>query len=127
AFGALRVPAKGEVDASGVRGVDPDLVVKPFGWKGTLAAATDFAVEALQVHHGIQSERLLATRSGEILGAGKDPQDPDDDGVRNELGDGPLAALAVHLALLELPIEGPVTQDRNLSPGASSRLTPTPR
>ena len=27
----------GEVDTSGVRGVDADLVVKPFGWKGTLA------------------------------------------------------------------------------------------
>src|SRR5207248_763554 len=36
-FGVLRASSRGDVDASGVRGVDPDLVVKPFGWKGTAA------------------------------------------------------------------------------------------
>ena len=65
--------AKGEVDASGVRGVDADLVVKPFGWKGTLASFADFATEALQIHIGIQSDVLLASGSPEVVGDGKDP------------------------------------------------------
>ena len=82
-FGVLRASAKGEVDTSGVRGVDPDLVVKPFGWKGTLASFTDFAAEALQMHMGIQSDVLLASGSPELVGNGKDPADPDGDGVRD--------------------------------------------
>jgi hypothetical protein len=47
-FGILRATPRGEIDASGTRGVDADLVVKPFGWKGTLASFTDFASEAFQ-------------------------------------------------------------------------------
>ncbi len=124
-FGVLRATAKGEVDASGVRGVDADLVVKPFGWKGTLAEFSDFASEALQVHIGIQSDRLLASRSGEMVGSGKDPKDPDGDGVRDELTAGPFAALAVHLALLEVPIVEPLIQDRHLDPAAKGLLPPT--
>jgi hypothetical protein len=124
-FGVLRVTEKGEIDASGVRGVDADLVVKPFGWKGTLAEFSDFASDALQVHLGIQSDRLLARRSGDMIGAGKDPKDPDGDGVRDELGRGPLAAMAVHLALLELPIVAPLIQDRHLEPPAKGLPAPT--
>ena len=44
-------------------GVDPDLVVKPFGWKGTQADFADFATDALQIHFGIQNDVLLATGS----------------------------------------------------------------
>jgi len=88
-FGVLRATPKGEIDASGIRGVDTDLVVKPFGWKGTAPTFADFASEALQVHMGIQSDELLANGSRELLGAGKDPADPDGDGVRGELGRGP--------------------------------------
>jgi hypothetical protein len=124
-FGVLRASAKGEIDASGVRGVDADLVVKPFGWKGTLPRFADFASEALQVHLGIQSDQLLASRSGEMVGGGNDAEDPDGDGVRHELGRGPFAAMAVHLALLELPIVEPMIQDRHLEPAAKGLLAPT--
>ena len=85
-------------------GVDADLVVKPFGWKGTAADFADFASEALQVHIGIQSDVLLASASRDVLGDGNDPTDPDGDGVRHELGRGPFAAMMAHLALLEMPI-----------------------
>jgi di-heme oxidoreductase (putative peroxidase) len=117
-FGVLRASPKGALDASGVRGVDPDLVVKPFGWKGTLATFTEFAAEALQVHTGIQSDVLLASASPEVLGAGKDPADPDGDGIRGELGRGPFAAMTAHLALLEMPVVEPLIQDRQLPPAA---------
>ncbi len=124
-FGVLRVTAKGEVDASGVQGVDDDLVVKPFGWKGTLATFTDFAAEALQMHTGIQSATLLASGSPELIGGGDDPADPDADGVREELGRGPFTAMMAHLALLELPIVEPLVQDRQLPAPAQARLPPT--
>jgi Di-haem oxidoreductase, putative peroxidase len=124
-FGALRVTPRGEVDASGVRGVDQDLVVKPFGWKGTLASFTDFAAEALQIHMGVQSDVLLASASPEVVGKGNDPADPDGDGVRGELGRGPFAAMTAHLAVLELPVVEPMIQDRQLPAPATARLPPT--
>lgn len=124
-FGVLRATPKGEIDASGIRGVDADLVVKPFGWKGTAADFADFASEALQVHIGIQNDRLVATGSRELVGDGDDPADPDRDGVRGELGRGPFAAMMAHLALLELPIVEPLIQDRQLPPAAHALLPPT--
>jgi mono/diheme cytochrome c family protein len=124
-FGVLRATARGEVDASGIRGVDPDLVVKAFGWKGTAADFADIASEALQLHIGIQSERLVASGSRELLGEGKDPADPDGDGVRRELGAGPFAAMMAHLAILELPTVEPLIQDRQLPAAAHAFLPPT--
>ena len=124
-FGVLRAAKDGEIDVSGVRGVDGDLVVKPFGWKGTLAAIEAFSGEALQMHIGVQSDSLIATASADMLGRGSDPDDPDDDGVRGELGRGPLAAMTVHLALLELPIAEPLAQHRPFGPAAEGLLAPT--
>jgi len=124
-FGVLRATPKGEIDASGVRGVDADLVVKPFGWKGTAADFADFASEALQVHMGIQSDVLLANASHEVIGDGSDPTDPDGDGVRHELGRGPFAAMMAHLALLEMPVVEPLIQNRQLPPAAQVLPAPT--
>jgi mono/diheme cytochrome c family protein len=123
-FGVLRASATGEIDASGVRGVDPDLVVKPFGWKGTAATFVEFASEALQVHMGIQSA-ALADGPRELAGEGDDPADRDGDAVRNELGHGPFTAMMAHLALLELPIVEPLIQDRQLAPAAEVLRAPT--
>jgi hypothetical protein len=124
-FGVLRASPKGEIDASGIRGIDADLVVKPFGWKGTAADFADFASEALQVHMGIQSDTLLATGAREVVGSGSDPADPDADGVRNELGRGPFTAMMAHLALLEMPIVEPLIQNRQLPAASQSFLPPT--
>ena len=124
-FGVLRVAADGSVDASGVAGVDPDLVVKPFGWKGTAADFADFSGEALQVHLGIQSDALLATATRDVVGKGEDPADPDGDGVRRELGPGPFAAMMAHLALLEMPIVEPLLQYRQLPAAAEKIFPPT--
>ena len=124
-FGVLRVSAKGAVDASGLRGIDPDLVVKPFGWKGTLAEFSDFAAEALQAHIGIQSDALVARGVREMLGTGSDPADPDGDGVAHELGNGPFAALTAYMALLELPVVEPLIQDRAFPPAAKALMSPT--
>jgi hypothetical protein len=124
-FGVLRVSATGEVDVSGVRGVDADLEVKPFGWKGTLPDFRAFVDDALQVHLGIQSDGLLASASPDVTGRGTDADDPDADGRRGEFGHGPLAAMSAHLALLELPIVEPLVQDRDLGPAAPGLAVPT--
>src|SRR5439155_1257422 len=111
--------------ATGIEGVDQDMVVKPFGWKGTRPTIADFASEALQLHIGIQSDELLAHGAPELLGSGSDRSDPDDDGIRHELGRGPFTALIVHLAVLELPTIEPLIQDRDLGPAAHGLLPPT--
>jgi hypothetical protein len=123
-FGILRSDG-GELDASGVRGVDADLVVKPFGWKGNFEEIADFASDALQVHIGIQSDELLERGSAESYGAGGDAADRDADGVIGELRRGPFTALVAHLALLELPIVAPLVQKHQLGPAATGLIAPT--
>ncbi len=124
-FGELGADAQGALDVGAVRGVDSDLVVKPFGWKGTQADFADFATDALQIHIGIQNEVLLAAGTPELYGDGTDPADRDGDGVRSELGPGPFAALLVHLAVLELPVVEPLIQSRRMEPAATQLLPPT--
>lgn len=124
-FGELRADPRGAIDASGVRGVDADLVVKPFGWKGTQAEFADFATDALQIHLGIQNDVLLASGTPELYGNGDDPADRDGDGVRSELGPGPFAALLVHMAVLELPVVEPLIQSKRMEPATSQLLAPT--
>jgi hypothetical protein len=123
-FGVLRVNEKGELDTSGVQGVDADLVVKPFGWKGTRPDIASFATEALQVHMGIQGDALIK-EGGDAAGRGTDHDDPDGDGIKNEFTARTLDAMTVHLALLELPIVEPLVQDRHLEPAATGLLPPT--
>lgn len=121
-FGTIRVMPDGSWDTSKLVAIDPDLVVRPFGWKGTHSTLRRFAEEAFQVHHGLNSRAMLdlrmfygtaavgtspATRAlAAGLGEGK-PDDPDQDRVRYELDDGHLSAIAVYLALLPLPVIDP--------------------
>lgn len=110
-FGRLRL-VDGRVDATGVVGVDEDLVVRPFGWKGNFVDIRDFATDALQVHFSVQSEALVEG-------------DADGDGIERELGNGPLAALLAHLATLEMPVVEPLVQRDDLGPAAAALLAPT--
>jgi hypothetical protein len=106
-FGRLRVEPDGSVDATALAGIDDDLVVKPFGWKGTIATLRRAVEDAALVHFGIQSHVLAlahqATPNPERLGSGAAWYDPDDDGRARELEEGTLTATAVYLAMLEAP------------------------
>jgi len=124
-FGELGVGKDGALDTRAVIGVDPDLVVKPFGWKGTQADFADFATDALQIHFGIQNDVLLGAGTADVYGDGADPADRDGDGVRSELGTGPFTALLVHLAVLELPAIEPLIQSQPMAPAAPLLLGPT--
>lgn len=83
-FGVLRVDPLGAVDTSGVSGVSPDLVVRPFGWKGTESRLRRFVEDAARVHFGIQST-VLAERN-------RTSPDP------ARLGSGPLCSIRMETA-----------------------------
>jgi hypothetical protein len=110
-FGSLAVSPGGDVDVGEIRGVDADLIVRPFGWKGATVRLRRFAEDAARIHFGIQSTVLLAKNHEHAdpahLGAGPDWFDPDGDGKARELEEGVLTAVAVYLAMLEAPVIRP--------------------
>jgi cytochrome c peroxidase len=101
-FGSIRVSKLREsrgsrrcntrVDTAGVRGVDPDLVIRPFQWKGNRVSLRDFNRDAAHNELGIQSVELVG-----------DGVDGDFDGVRDEMTVGDQTALAVYLAAQPRP------------------------
>ena len=107
-FGVLVAGADGSLDTSKVEGVDADLVVKPFGWKGNVARLRRFAEDAARVHFGIQSDVLCQEYKEKPdtakLGPGPNWYDPDNDGKYNEILEGILTASAVYMAQLESPV-----------------------
>ncbi len=106
AFGTLSRGSSGQIDGAGIRGVRPDLIVRPFGWKGTAATLRQIVVESLQRNLGIQAEELFANGepAASLYGDGP-PGDPDNDGVTREATVGMVTALTAYLAALTLPIE----------------------
>jgi hypothetical protein len=86
-------------DVSQVRGVSPDLVVRPFGWKGQIATLRNFAVAAGSFGMGMQAEEFVWRLPPE---AGPDP---DGDGVSRELSVGDITAMTIYNAAQEAPVE----------------------
>ena len=104
-YGSIVANADGTVDTSQVRGVDPDLRVRPFFQHGGTISIREFVAGALQNEMGLQAvdPDLMAahngariiTPSGMVLDGSLDqveaPQtdnpaaDPDGDGVANEI------------------------------------------
>lgn len=78
-------------DTAGVTGVRDDLVVRPFGWKGTHTTIRAFARAAAHNELGMQAEELVGGADG------------DSDGVTRELSIGDITAIAVYMAALERP------------------------
>ena len=110
-FGEIAALPDGTVDTSGVVGVSPDLVVRPFGHKGRHATLPALADEALQVHHGLQSSSRLAEYAGDaetFLGDGPEA-DRDGDGIEGEATEGQAVLLASYLSMLGVPRIAPPT------------------
>lgn len=133
-FGVLRVSANGQVDSSGIEGIDPDLVIKPFGWKGNFATIRDFVAESLHVHFNIQSAELIdqhrQRRNHSLVGRGRNINDPDNDGFIDELTHGQQTALVAYLAALEMPVvavpdilHGAEAAAENLAPPSPIRFS----
>jgi len=77
------------------RGIDTDLIVRPFGAGGTKVSLREFNVGALNRHHGMQPEEAYDIYKG-------DP-DYDQDGIQREMTIGDVTALTIWSAMLAMP------------------------
>jgi mono/diheme cytochrome c family protein len=91
-FGSVTAHADGSVDTSRVQGLDQDLVVKPFQWKGSVAFIRAFVRDAANNELGMQGV--------EIVG---DNVDGDGDGVVNELLIGDITSMTIYNAAQARP------------------------
>jgi cytochrome c peroxidase len=103
-FGTIIADRAGHLDTSNVKGISEDLVVRPFGRKGEFATVRAFDRGAMQFHFGMQPV--------EVVGEG---EDPDGDGVTNEILIGELSAL--HIWGTSLPKPEMVKMSENSSQG----------
>jgi CxxC motif-containing protein (DUF1111 family) len=99
-FGTVTIAAQGRMLRSKLEGIDPDLVVRPFGWKGTAATIPEFIAEATMLHFGVTPASLLAT-SGTTPGS-RQPLAIDST-EKAELTNGLVLALSVYVAGLAPP------------------------
>lgn len=67
-YGRVTVAPDGALDTSGVSGLDPDLVVKPFSAKGTVATLREFTQDAAERHLGLRTVEGQA-KDGELTSA----------------------------------------------------------
>jgi len=104
-YGQIRAFPDGRVDTSGIVGVDPDLRVKPFFAHGGTTSIREFVVGAFNDEMGLQAvdqltiaganHQRVTTPTGMVLNGPEDvvkrgvpnsaQEDPDQDGVVNEL------------------------------------------
>lgn len=93
--------AAGEVsfDLTAIQGVDPDLVVRPIGWKGDGPTVRGPVVGASAGLMGMLAEELVWFPPPERP---VDP-DPDGDGVTRELSVGDVTAMTIYTAAQEVP------------------------
>ncbi|MFK8083086.1 MAG: di-heme oxidoredictase family protein [Granulosicoccus sp.] len=116
AFGYLIAMADGTVDTRGVRGVDQDLVIRPFSHKGVMTSLRQFTVNALNHHHGMQADERFGPRwTGE--------QDHDGDQHTLEISDTDVSALVAWQATLPPPIQQVPHDDRWQAAAALGKST----
>jgi hypothetical protein len=110
-FGRITAQPDGTLGYAGLEGIDPDLTVRPFGWKGHQATLRDMAEESFHIHQGMLSKRIqLGVGDGSVdsgpYGKGK-WYDVDEDGVSLEIDSGMLATMVGYLSQLEAPVVRP--------------------
>lgn len=93
-----------------VEGVDSDLVVRPFQWKGNFATIREFNRDA--------SHQELGMQAVEIVGG----MDGDSDGVSNEMTVGDQTALAIYLAGQPRPVTNRELADAGVIPALDPRM-----
>lgn len=87
-----QTPCEVETDSSHLAGIDADLVIKPFGWKGNHATIRAFTRGAAHNELGLQAVELVGDQDGDF------------DGVTAELTVGDITALTAYMAALERPV-----------------------
>jgi hypothetical protein len=101
-FGSITCASADSCNYQNVRGVSPDLIVRPMGWKGNVPTLRAFSSDAAFGEMGMQSDEVLwkITDPG---GTGAPQMDGDGDGESHELSVGDVTALTLYLALQETP------------------------
>lgn len=125
-FGRVAADSDGTLDLGMIEGVDPDLRVRPFGWKGHQPTLRAMIEESLHIHQGLVSKQIhLAVKDGTLNGApyGTGPwYDLDGDGVSLEIDAGMLTTVVGYLAQLEVPVMRPPRDPGLLDAFASGRM-----
>jgi cytochrome c peroxidase len=93
-YGQIRVSATGQVDTSAVQGMDPDLILKPYTWKGAF-------VTFLRPLVSTGTDNEMGLQPTEFVG---ENTDFDGDGVTNEMSVGDISAMTLYLASLPRPV-----------------------
>ena len=91
-FGSITTRPDGTIDSSNVEGVDSDLIIKPFMQKGVIVSLREFVVKALNQHFGMQPVERFG-----------DGEDPDGDGMTDEVSRGDVTAMVMFLATSPAP------------------------
>jgi hypothetical protein len=124
-FGVVAADPDGTFDYKGVTGIDHDLVVKPFGWKGHQATLRGMIEESFVIHQGLLSKRIsMDIKDGKLDAAkyGKGPwYDIDEDGVSLEIDSGMLTTMVGYLSQLEVPVVRPPKDPTLIDMFASGR------
>ena len=101
-FGAIAATADAsgavKYDTSKLEGVDPDLVVKPMGWKGGTPTVRLNTMAPALATMGMQPEEFVLRVPG-----GDEKRDLDGDGVVRELSVGDITAMTIYTAAQETP------------------------
>lgn len=88
------------VECGKIEGVSPDLVVRPFQWKGIASNERNFVRDAAQFHFGME-----AREKNPGFGTATEITDNDKDGVHNELLIGDVSALTIYTMTIRPPFE----------------------
>jgi hypothetical protein len=102
-FGQLIAHPNGSVDTSKVKGVDADLIIKPFSQKGVVNSVRVFSVNAFNHHHGMQAVERFGVGQKDNQGNIITTNDFDEDGVPDELTVGDITAATIFQAALNIP------------------------
>ena len=97
-FGELSIGADGFIDISKIDGVDHDLIVRPFSQKGVFTSLRQFTINAMNAHHGIQSDERWGTQW-------TNSDDFDEDGYQHEISSGDLTAISIYQASIQTPVQ----------------------
>ena len=101
-FGSIVCAADETCNYENVRGVSPDLIVRPMGWKGNIPTMRAFSADAAFGEMGLQPDEIL-WKIVDPGGTGRPQMDGDGDGVSRELSVGDVTALTLYLVLQEMP------------------------
>ena len=97
-FGTLTVEPDGFVKIGDIKGIDHDLIVRPFSQKGVFTSLRQFSINAMNAHHGIQSNERWGTQWTASV-------DFDEDGFEEEITSGDMTAVVLFQAALPTPVQ----------------------